>query len=85
MSRRAWVRQIMGMPISIHVRAGDVDSPLIARGVQAAFDIIDHADRLFSTYKQDSEVSRIRRGELDPVRPTRWSRRSSRCATKRVS
>jgi thiamine biosynthesis lipoprotein len=65
-SRRAWVRQIMGMPISIHVRAGDVDSPVIARGVEAAFDIMDHADRLFSTYKQDSEVSRIRRGELDP-------------------
>lgn len=56
----------MGMPISIHVRAGHVDSPAVARGVQVAFEVIDEADRLFSTHRYDSEVSRIRRGELDP-------------------
>jgi thiamine biosynthesis lipoprotein len=67
-SRRAWVRQIMGMPISIHIRAADVDSSALAHGVEAAFGLLYEADRLFSTYKQDSEVSRIRRGELDPGR-----------------
>jgi thiamine biosynthesis lipoprotein len=56
----------MGMPISIHVRAGDVDSPAVARGVKAAFDVVYEADRLFSTYQSNSEVSRIRRGELEP-------------------
>ena len=66
MSRRAWVQQIMGMPISIHVRGADVDSPEVVRGVEAAFDLMREADRLFSTYQHDSQVSRIRRAELDP-------------------
>ena len=66
MSRRAWVRQIMGMPISIHVRGTDVDSPTVVFGVEAAFDRLRQADRLFSTYQPDSEISQIRRGELDP-------------------
>jgi FAD:protein FMN transferase len=65
-SRRAWVRQIMGMPISIHIRGADIDSPEVVRGVEAAFDLVREADRLFSTYRNDSEVSRIRRAELDP-------------------
>lgn len=68
MSRRAWVRQIMGMPISIHIRGEDVDSAPVVRGVQEAFDLITEADRLFSTYQRDSEVNRIRRGDLDPAR-----------------
>ena len=57
----------MGMPISIHLRGNDVDSPIVARAVEEAFDLLREADRLFSTYQDDSEVSRIRRGELDPA------------------
>jgi thiamine biosynthesis lipoprotein len=56
----------MGMPISIHVRCEEVDSPTVARGVEEAFELIREADRLFSTYQYDSEVSRIRRSALDP-------------------
>ena len=67
MSRRAWVQQIMGMPISIHLRGKDVDSPMVAHVVEDAFDLLRETDRLFSTYRDDSEVSRIRRGELDPA------------------
>ena len=67
MSRRAWVQQIMGMPISIHLRGQDVDSPMVAHVVEDAFDLLREADRLFSTYREDSEVSRIRTGELDPA------------------
>ena len=55
----------MGMPISIHIRGDDVDSPDVVRIVEEAFDLLREADRLFSTYKEDSEVNRIRRGELD--------------------
>ena len=55
----------MGMPISIHVRGDNVDSPAVGRVVEEAFDLLREADRLFSTYKDDSDVSRIRRGELD--------------------
>jgi len=57
----------MGMSISIHVRAADVGSPAVAHAVEEAFDVLREADRLFSTYQQHSEVSRIRRGELDPA------------------
>ena len=57
----------MGMPISIHVRAADVGSPAVVHAVEEAFDVLREADRLFSTYQQHSEVSRIRRGELDPA------------------
>lgn len=58
----------MGMPISIHLRGDDVDSPMAVRAVEDAFDLLTEADRLFSTYREDSEVSRIRRGELDQER-----------------
>ena len=54
------------MPVSIHLRGDDVDSPVVAAGVAQAFDLLREAERLFSTYRQDSEVSRIRAGELDP-------------------
>jgi thiamine biosynthesis lipoprotein len=58
----------MGMPISIHVRGNDLHSPVVARAVEEAFDLLHEVDRLFSTYKDDSEVSRIRRRELDQAR-----------------
>jgi thiamine biosynthesis lipoprotein len=58
----------MGMPVSIHVRCADVDSPAVALAVREAFDLLSGADRLFSTYQYGSEVSRIRRGELHPAR-----------------
>jgi FAD:protein FMN transferase len=64
MSRAAWVEQIMGMPVSIHLQGDDVASPAVIRGVNDAFDTMREADRLFSTYRIDSEVNRIRRGEL---------------------
>ncbi|MEP7034449.1 MAG: FAD:protein FMN transferase [Dermatophilaceae bacterium] len=56
------------MPISIHIRGDDVDSPVVAGAVEEAFDLLRETDRLFSTYRDDSEVSRIRRRELDPAR-----------------
>lgn len=58
----------MGMPISVHLRGEDLDSPMVARAVEDVFDLLTDADRLFSTYREDSEVNRIRRGELDQER-----------------
>ncbi len=55
----------MGMPISIHIRCEDVDSPAVGQVVEDAFDVLREADRLFSTYKESSQVNQIRRGELD--------------------
>jgi thiamine biosynthesis lipoprotein len=50
------VEHVMGMPIVVEVRDGEVGD--------AVFDWFRHVDETFSPYKDGSEVSRIRRGEL---------------------
>jgi thiamine biosynthesis lipoprotein len=50
------VEDIMGMPIVVAARDGDVPDEV--------FDWFRHVDETFSTFKAESEVSRIRRGEL---------------------
>ncbi len=62
--RVAWVEQIMGMPISIHVRGDDPRSDRVSSAVQQSFDQLRWVDRVFSTWKADSEISRLQRGEL---------------------
>src|SRR5689334_13487766 len=51
------VRHIMGMPIGIELPDDGVD-------VEPAFAWLRHVDATFSTYKPDSEISRLDRGEL---------------------
>ena len=52
------VRHIMGIPIGIDVRDPDgVD-------LEPAFDWLREVDAVFSTYRDDSEISRLDRGEL---------------------
>lgn len=60
--RRAFVEQIMGLPISIHVRGPEAGSDAIAGLVTDAFDALRADDAMFSTWKPDSPVSRIRDG-----------------------
>ena len=55
------VEHVMGMPIVVEVRDGDVDP----RALDDVFSWFRHVDDTFSTYKVDSEVSRIGRGDLD--------------------
>jgi thiamine biosynthesis lipoprotein len=77
--RRAWVEHVMSMPVSIHVRGplarrrtaptargDDVVAPDGAAGlaVRAAVAELHRAEELFSVFRPDSEVSRIRSGEL---------------------
>jgi thiamine biosynthesis lipoprotein len=63
--RRSWVQQIMGMPISVHVRGDRVPAdPQIPGVVEAVFAQLREVDNLFSTYRADSEVSRLNRAEL---------------------
>lgn len=50
----------MGMPVIVDVRDEDVTSA----DLDAVFDWFTWVDRTFSTYKQDSEISRLNRGEL---------------------
>jgi thiamine biosynthesis lipoprotein len=51
------VRQIMGMPIGIDVRDPGID-------VEPAFAWLREVDATFSTYRDDSEISRLDRGEI---------------------
>lgn len=62
--QRAWVRQIMGMPVSIHLRGTGLHSASVETTVDEAFEEMRGADTLFSTWQRGSEVRRIRRGEL---------------------
>ncbi|HEY9011112.1 MAG TPA: FAD:protein FMN transferase [Devosia sp.] len=56
----AVTRLIMGMPITVEI-GGTADDPLVA----SVFDYFDRVDRRFSTYKPDSEVEALNRGDID--------------------
>ncbi|GAA1650251.1 FAD:protein FMN transferase [Catellatospora bangladeshensis] len=62
--RRAWVEQLMGMPVSLHLRGPGLAAPPVAAAVEAVFALLRQVDAVFSTYRADSDVSRVRRGEL---------------------
>ena len=59
----AAVEQIMGMPIVVDVRDDNSDNEDLVR----MFDWLRWVDGTFSTYRGDSEISRIDRGELEPA------------------
>lgn len=55
------VRILMGMPVTIevldpHIKRGDIDK---------IYDYFDYVDHKFSTYKDDSEVSKINQGFIE--------------------
>jgi thiamine biosynthesis lipoprotein len=52
-------RQVMGMPVTVEV-CGDAQRS----SIEQAFEYFEYVDRTFSTYKKDSEISRINNGEL---------------------
>jgi thiamine biosynthesis lipoprotein len=54
------VEHIMGMPVTVDIRDADFDESVL----QHVFDSLWFADATFSTYKEDSEISRMNRGEL---------------------
>jgi thiamine biosynthesis lipoprotein len=53
------VRQIMGMPVTIEVPGKPATD-----AIEQAFEHLRAVDRTFSTYRPDSEISRLNRGEL---------------------
>ena len=63
--RSVRVEEMMGMPISIHVlnESGTV-SPTAERAIEACFAELRDIDRVFSTYRDDSDIRRIARREL---------------------
>jgi thiamine biosynthesis lipoprotein len=71
-SRRSWVEQIMGLPVSVLARGERAQSARADAAVREVFAELVEADRVFSPYKADSVVSRLGRGEVgwdavDPV------------------
>lgn len=62
--RRAFVAHIMGLPISVHVRGPRARDSPIAERIEQMFAALRADDALFSTWRPDSAVSRIRRGHL---------------------
>ena len=60
--RRAFVAQIMGLPISVHVRGPHAGGEAVEHAVERAFGELRADDAMFSTWKPDSPVSRIRDG-----------------------
>jgi thiamine biosynthesis lipoprotein len=59
-TRRVRVEHIMGTAMSIDLRDSGVEDDV----VEAAFDWLRRADARFSPYEQDSDISRLGRGEL---------------------
>jgi thiamine biosynthesis lipoprotein len=63
LQRRIWVEQIMGMPVSVHLRgACPAGRPSF---VDDLFAELRELDLLFSTYRPESQISRIADGVLD--------------------
>ncbi len=54
----------MGMPISLALRGRHADTAIGRTAWAAVMDELAEADRVFSTYRDDSVISRLDRGEL---------------------
>jgi thiamine biosynthesis lipoprotein len=57
----------MGMPISLAVRGQHAGDDRGEAAWQQALAILHNVDRVFSTYRRDSVISRLGRGELRPA------------------
>ena len=62
--RRAWVEQIMGMPVSIHLRGAGLARSAVEAAVEAVFSDLRDVDAVFSTYRPTSDIRRFNHGEL---------------------
>lgn len=59
------VEQLMGMPISLALRGRHTDDRPADEAWRRVLDVLREVDRVFSTYRADSFVSRLDRGELE--------------------
>jgi thiamine biosynthesis lipoprotein len=62
---RRYVEHVMGMPISLALRGRHADTATGRTAWVAVMAQLAHADRVFSTYRPDSVISRLDRGEID--------------------
>ncbi len=69
LARRAWVEQVMGMPVSVHVRAVEPTRPDLEAGVARVYAHLRKVDAVLSTWRADSDLLRLQHGERDEVHP----------------
>ena len=69
--RHVEVADIMGTAISVHV-IGDIDAHVFAAATAACFDELRLVDRVFSPYRDDSDLLRVARGELAMADASPW-------------
>ena len=60
-----YVEQVMGLPISLALRGRHAADARGRAAWAAALAVLREADRVFSTYRADSVISRLGRGEID--------------------
>ncbi|MCE3553267.1 FAD:protein FMN transferase [Pseudonocardia sp. RS11V-5] len=60
-----YVEHVMGMPISLALRGRHTSDERARAAWADALAVLREADRVFSTYRPDSVISRLGRGELD--------------------
>ncbi|WP_292835090.1 FAD:protein FMN transferase [Microbacterium sp.] len=60
---RVFVEPIMGTVASIHVIGDEASSARVDAGVRAAIAGLQRHERVFSMYRDDSDIQRLRRGE----------------------
>ncbi|MEV0154656.1 FAD:protein FMN transferase [Micromonospora sp. NPDC050686] len=70
LDRRAWVVQVMGLPVSAHLRGPQVRTDAVAERVQRFFAELCEVDAVFSTYRPDSEIGRLGGAAPDPATAT---------------
>jgi len=63
-SQRAWVEQIMGLPISIHLRGDRLTDEAVEHRIEAVLAELRHVNALLSPYRDGSDLSAWERGAL---------------------
>ena len=58
------VEHVMGMPISLAMRGRYAATPEADRAWQSGINQLREVDQVFSTYREDSVINRLDRGEL---------------------
>jgi thiamine biosynthesis lipoprotein len=61
---RRYVERVMGMPISLALRGRHAETGTGRQAWRAVIDQLREVDRVFSTYREDSIIRRLDRGEL---------------------
>ncbi|WP_250009873.1 FAD:protein FMN transferase [Actinoplanes sp. M2I2] len=62
--QRAWVDQIMGLPVSIHLRGDQLTGDDVEQRIAAVFAELHHVDAVLSPYRDSSDLSAWERGAL---------------------